>query len=418
MITTNKYLFRFIVSFFTILILPFPISWDTYTEKIHKYYTDVFHVVIPWFAKHILRLEKDITIFPNGSGDTSYNFVLLVWVLLMAIMVTIIWSILDKKDRNYEKCNYWFLAYLRYYVGISMISYGFVKIVPLQFWEPSFSRLISMYGDFSPMGLAWSFIGFSPGYSMLIGWSEFTGGLLLLFRKTKKIGAIFLLFVIGNVVAINMFYDVCVKLFSITLWIATIVILVPDLPNLWRYFILNKPVSPDAYYEPFSTKKARKIKSFSKYFLIIGFLSYSVYYTYNTYYEYGPGAEKPVIYGLYEMQHRIINKDTIPIQYKDTANYQYLAIEYKGYARTKSYNQVFTPYSLKVDTLEHTLRLTHLKDSTKLYDFTYKKTDSTLFLHSIKDQDTIEWHMKRKFKKDFRLMKRGFRWVNEYPYNK
>ena len=30
---------------------------------------------MPWVGRHILHLSYAITVFPNGSGDTTYNYV-------------------------------------------------------------------------------------------------------------------------------------------------------------------------------------------------------------------------------------------------------------------------------------------------------------------------------------------------------
>jgi hypothetical protein len=45
---------------------------------------------VPWVGKHILRLGYDITVFENGSGDTTYNYVLVVCFLALAAAATLI----------------------------------------------------------------------------------------------------------------------------------------------------------------------------------------------------------------------------------------------------------------------------------------------------------------------------------------
>jgi 4-amino-4-deoxy-L-arabinose transferase-like glycosyltransferase len=43
-----------------------------------------------------------------------------------------------------------------------LLGYGFAKVFPLQFAQPSAFRLGQQLGDMSPMGLLWTFMGFSP----------------------------------------------------------------------------------------------------------------------------------------------------------------------------------------------------------------------------------------------------------------
>ncbi|MGY0037489.1 hypothetical protein [Pedobacter sp. NJ-S-72] len=97
-----------------------------------------------------------------------------------------------------------------------LIKYGMAKIIKLQFPFPSNYRMIQAYGDSSPMGLAWTFLGFSKGYNLFMGIAEVMG-ILLLFRRTLTIGAIIALMTTANVMAINYFYDVPVKILSTAL---------------------------------------------------------------------------------------------------------------------------------------------------------------------------------------------------------
>ena len=145
MITNNKVLFRFLLLLFGLLTFPFPAYSLFRIEYIGDRLSDLYHAIIPWIGKYILKLDYEITTFTNGSGDTTYDYVLLLFFLVVSIVVTVIWSVLDRKKRNYEQLNYWFLVLLRYYVGYIMLSYGMYKIIPLQFPEPSFYRLLIPY---------------------------------------------------------------------------------------------------------------------------------------------------------------------------------------------------------------------------------------------------------------------------------
>ena len=133
MVTNNKYLLRFLVLFIGLITIPFPFN------------------VIP----KLKFIEKAI-----------FGVFLL---LTIAILGTITWSIFDKKNRNYEKLNYWFLVLSRYSLGYYMIHYGLFKIMPLQFGEIDFWRMLQPYGESSPMGLAWTFLGYSKGYNIFMG---------------------------------------------------------------------------------------------------------------------------------------------------------------------------------------------------------------------------------------------------------
>ena len=117
MVTSNRIVFRFLVLFVTLITIPFPFNVIPKLDFVQKAIFGVYQKIVPWLGDNILRLEKPITIFQNGSGDKTYDYVLLLFLLALAVAGTIIWSILDRKDRNYEKLNHWFLVLIRYYLG-------------------------------------------------------------------------------------------------------------------------------------------------------------------------------------------------------------------------------------------------------------------------------------------------------------
>lgn len=94
------------------------------------------------------------------------------------------------------------------------------------------------------MGLAWSFVGYSKGFSAFTGWGELVGGVLLFFRRTTALGAVILVPVLLNVVAINYFFDVPVKLFSSALLLMTLFLLAPDAPRIWNVLVGRDATNP------------------------------------------------------------------------------------------------------------------------------------------------------------------------------
>lgn len=244
MIIKNKILFRFFFILSCLLVLPFPLNIYNKFEWPQEMINSIYHKLIPWIGKHILHLENDITQFTGGSGDTTYDYVLLLFFVTISSLAAVLWTVLFK-NQTHDKLNYVFEVILRYYLGYMMLYYGFAKVFYLQFSELSFYKLLHTYGNSSPMGILWTFMGASKGYTIFSGLMECIGGLLLLHRKTKLLGVLILIPVLGNVVALNFFYDVPVKLFSSQLLIFAFMILLPDVERLARVILHNKPVVPN-----------------------------------------------------------------------------------------------------------------------------------------------------------------------------
>ncbi|EZH72144.1 hypothetical protein ATO12_24740 [Aquimarina atlantica] len=418
MITNNKILLRFLLLFFGLLTFPFPINIIPKLDVVQDPIVDLYHIIIPWIGKNILQLDYEITVFTNGSGDTTYDYVLVLFFIVVAAIGTVIWSFFDKKERDYEQLNYWFLVFLRYYVGYVMLSYGIVKVIPLQFREPSFYRLLLPYGESSPMGLVWTFMGASKGYTIISGLAEMIGGLLLFHRKTVILGGMILIPVLTNIVLINFCYDVPVKLYSSELLIMLLLIMAPHLKRLLNVILLNAPTIPIQYKEPFTIKRRLQIKNAVKWIAVVFFLYSTIADAIESSKKYGPSAPKPPLYGLYEVTDFKVNSREIPPILTDTIRWRFVSIEWLKSIRLYRTDMSGKNYKSKIDTIRKKIELAHRKDSTKVYTLNYSRTDSTMHIQGVFMKDTIDCKTKRLDKKDFLLTGRGFNWINEYPYNR
>ena len=137
---------------------------------------------VVWFGKTFLHLKDLHKITNTGSGDTTYDFVLILAIVILSLLISIIILFIDRKRASYRPLYLFTIVIARYYVAFTMITYGFAKLFDGQFPANSYSRLEEKVGDMSPMGIVWAFMGASRAYSFLSGVLEFTGGVLLLFR--------------------------------------------------------------------------------------------------------------------------------------------------------------------------------------------------------------------------------------------
>jgi len=97
----------------------------------------------------------------------------------------------------------------RLYVFIFLNVYGWAKLFGGQFYTPDNmpnTVLQSTIAEVSNFDLAWSFMGRSFGYLLFIGLSEIIGAWLLLFNRTKLLGACILLVVLVNVIVFDIFF--------------------------------------------------------------------------------------------------------------------------------------------------------------------------------------------------------------------
>jgi len=175
-----------------------------------------------------LRVEA----LPAGSGDTAFNYAL---VLLNIVAALVGAATLAMASRPATSTLASLLrVHLRYVLAAAMLSYGLAKVLVQQFPALDAERMTTTFGEASPMGLLWTCLGASPAYTIMGGVMECLGGALLLWRRTALVGALVLIPVMVNVVAMNFCYDVPVKVYSTHLLAAAVVIVLPDAGRLAR----------------------------------------------------------------------------------------------------------------------------------------------------------------------------------------
>ncbi|PAW93582.1 hypothetical protein CKK33_08775 [Mucilaginibacter sp. MD40] len=416
----RKIALRFFLVFFLLYIFFNPNGVLPYVDVLYEKYIEPFHSLVVWLGSHVLHLAKPITTFTNGSGDTTYDYVIMLLIFVLAVVCAIIWSLADRKTRNYNKLFYWLTVVVRYYVAITMLTYGFVKVIKLQFPSPDLNRLLEPIGDASPMGLAWTYMGYSYGFNLFTGLGEVTCGLLLFFRRTSTLGALLGLVVAGNIMAINYAFDVPVKLLSTMLTVMCLFLLSKDAARLINFFILNKPAAP-ANLTPHTFKKrwANITTTVVKYLLIVYVLAGNLVSDIQAMSQYGDHAPKPPLWGIYQVKSFIRNHDTVPPLTTDTMRWNKLILPYNSTARVIFMDDSTRYYNWKLDTVKHTVVMFPYTDSLNKGTYTYSmpKKDE-LLLKGVKRSDSLEIWLKKVDLKKFRLINRGFNWINEYPYNR
>ncbi|HWW61910.1 MAG TPA: hypothetical protein VN181_11125, partial [Thermoanaerobaculia bacterium] len=180
--------FRFVFCYFVLYDFPSPLDAVPDIGPFAQLVTDAWARLVQPVAEAVFGVAADV--LPNGSGDTTFNYVQIFVIAMLSAVVTVAWSFLDRNRPDYNRLAGWLRVYLRFVVGVAMISYGAFKVIKAQFPAASLDRLLEPYGDASPMGLLWTFMGASTLYNLFTGAGEMAGGLLLFARRTQLLGAL------------------------------------------------------------------------------------------------------------------------------------------------------------------------------------------------------------------------------------
>jgi hypothetical protein len=106
----------------------------------------------------------------------------------------------------------------------------------------------------SGSSLAWVFFGRTYGYQAIGGVIEVTSGILVCFRRTTLLGACLMATALTQVVLVNFFYDVPVKLFASVYLAMDLSLIARETPRLRAFFFQPSHDAP-------SVRRARALRA-------------------------------------------------------------------------------------------------------------------------------------------------------------
>jgi hypothetical protein len=412
--------FRFVCSYFVLYLMPFPLGVVPGVWNPARFWGQFDQWLSLWTETHIFGLAKPVPIVPTGSGDTMSQWASQVNWLLIALGATIIWSLLDRKRREYSRLHQWLQVYVRFGLATIMFGYGFAKVVPTQMQRPTLERLVEPWGEFSPMGVLWSFMGFSTVYQIFTGIGESLGSFLILFSRTVTLGALLLCAVLANVALLNYTFDVPVKLYSTNLLLMAIFLVAPDAKRLIDLLILNRGAPPTVARPLFTRRRAKAIAGT----LATAFFAYTIYTNISfslTYYRQtiGPNAPKPPVYGIWDVESLTKNGIDQPPLLSDSTRIRRVVFGGLSRATFRLMSDSVERFTMKVDSVKHELSLTGRFDQKLARTLSYVRSDSShLVLSGKMGADSLVMRLRRLDENRFLLMNRGYHWIQEQPFNR
>ncbi|HTF82624.1 MAG TPA: hypothetical protein VL947_12895 [Cytophagales bacterium] len=241
----EKILFRIAFVFFVIMVvpadpkfyaLPFTIDWT------NLHYRDIYDMCY-------VRTYNFVEPSPEGRWGIG-GFINLGVVLLIAIAGGIVWTLLDRKRKEYDVLYYWLRVLVRYRAALGIIGFGFTKLLPVQMPYPSLSLLNTDFGDFSGQKIYWMSIGSVPWYQVFAGVVEIGAGIMLFFRRTTAWGAALLLGALATIAVVNLGYDGGVHVYASYFVILSGFILAIDVRPIYKLLILEQVTAPAYHWYP------------------------------------------------------------------------------------------------------------------------------------------------------------------------
>jgi len=260
-------------------------------------------------------------------------------------------------------------------------------------------------------------MGYSKAYTVFTGALEFIGGMLLLSRRTSTLGALTTFGVMLNVMMMNICYDVPVKQLSTHLVLMSIFLISLDVKRLWSFFIKNDSAAPRRFQEIIPAKYI-KYKNIIKWILITGCLCFSISKM-LAYKKIRSQATDSIFHGKHTVEKfermRTVENNSEPTTFED---WKLFYQSWEGHAQVKTINDRQVNIRFEPDTVTNLVQV-KINNFSDYKEWTYMVLESgKIQLNGIYDSDTLEIILKKENINDNLLVSRGFRWINEYPFNR
>jgi len=375
--------------------------------------------VVFWTASHVFHVTTPLVYSGSGSGDKTFDWVLVFCLLVCSAFGTAIWSVLDSKRQNYVTLQRWFHLFIRFSLAGQMLVYGLDKVVPLQMPFPYLTRLLEPFGNFSLMGVLWSSIGASPAYEIFAGCAETLAGILLIFPRTAVLGALICLADMTQVFMLNMTYDVPVKLLSFHLILMALFLLAPEFPRLANFFLLNRAVEASREPQVLRTRRGNRIALTAQLTFGLWLVSMNTYGSWTAWHIYGGGRPKSPLYGIWNVDQLSLDGQLRAPLLTDNDRWRRVIFDSATEVAFQRMDESFARYGATINTSIGTLALT--KDNNKNWkaNFTFQRAPQyRLTLDGNMDGHKVQMQLRLTDRDKFLLVSRGFHWIQEYPFNR
>ncbi len=413
----RRFLFRFSFLYFVLYLFPAPLESLPVIKVVNKPVQWLWNLPVAWVGEKFFGLEVQLT--ETGSGDTTHAWVQALCILVLALVGALVWTRLDRKRVGYPRLAEWFRIYLRFCLAVIMIGYGAAKFIPSQFIAPGLERLLQPFGDASPMGLLWTFMGASRPYTVFAGAMELVGGLLLTLRRTALLGALVNIAVLSNVLMLNLSYDVPVKLYSFHLLLIAVLIALPDLERLANLFLFNRGVEPAPEPQLFARHSLRRAAWVVGVAFVVFATGSALWRSHEARTTYGDLAPRSPLYGVWNVVDFELDGQVLPPLATDERRWERVVFDGLEWVGIKTMGARRRYHGLALDLDKGTLHLTRWDKPDWAADFTLTRPEpDRLELAGVLDGQKVRAHLSRAGAKPFLLRERGFHWIAEYPFNR
>lgn len=367
--------------FILLVILFFPVELNLFPWQ--KQITQTLFTGLTYFTANLFDYPL---LHCDFSSDSASMYFLFLVLGMLALTFATAFHVNAKLFEQRLKLFSLIRTIATYYLAIILLNYGFNKIFKWQFYMPEPNTLYTRVGQLGKDMLYWTSMGTSWWYSFFAGIIEIIPAILILFRKTRVLGLLISMAVLINVFAINIGFDISVKLFSLFLIFVVVSLLQPNLTALYDFLVRQKKTSLQQE-SPFILFKSERLHKTIKPFLIAFCLietSYPYLVTMNVNDDHAPRNYLHGAYEPYRGNHLYLYPGI-----HGTVSIKRFYIHRHGYLVLETYDGKMRDFHLQIDSTRNTFYCSGYDGKKFTLAYYYEPADSTLTLSSNSDSKSI-----------------------------
>jgi hypothetical protein len=366
-----------------------------------------------WTGQHVFGASAGLD--AATGGEPLFFWVQTCWLLIVSVIATAVWSAVDRRE-SHGALHAWFRLFVRFALAAALFEYGMTKVIPTQFPAPSLTTLVTPVGDLTLSALLWASIGASPAYEVFTGCMELLAGVLLLVPRTTLLGALLGLGALVQVLALNMTYDIGLKLITFHLVVLALVLIAPDVPRLADVFLRNRPAGVSTLPPPMRSRRGGRLALAAQLAFGAYLLGMYAYINVSFWQVGGGGAPRSALYGIWNVETLSVDGEVRPPQLNDyDRRWRRVILDAPDTLVVQRTDDSFARYGVSIDTGGGTLALTKGGSRTWAAAFRFERTSpDKLILDGEMDGYRIRAQLRQVEFDTIRLLNSTFRWIRPH----
>lgn len=401
-----QFLLRWALLFTVLFPLSFPFERNGILPDPGKYTQHLFEPLARFTGDRVFGLSH---YSPELMSDTTGFYLNAFNVFVLTFLAALCWIFFSKSKRQEPGLVFILQTWIRYYLALQMLWYGFDKVFKVQFYLPEPNTLFATVGNTQRDLLYWTVMGTSYTYTFFSGLIEVLAAGLLLFHRTALIGVFITAGIMTNVLMINIGFDISVKLYSCFLLLLSLTVIAIHAQTLFRFFILQLPSAPVLWRPPFARKIPYRVTKMLLVVLILADVLVPFIRAGNYNDDFYP---RPPLHGAYQVNEFILNGKQVGPDLRNMHRWRRFFVHRRGYFIIQYMNDEMRDLELNVDTAAHCLFLRRY--DSKQYILNYSRRQDMIQLGGIIEKDTFNVTAKKLDLEALPLLQNEFSWaINE-----